>query len=46
VFSLNFNGPVYADSAGIQRLGRELTPVMRNEFNRYAGRNGGTAGIR
>jgi phage-related protein len=40
-----FSGPVYADSAGIARLAAQIAVPVRNEINRFAGRNGGTTGL-
>jgi hypothetical protein len=43
--TINLYGPVYADSAGIQRLARQIVPPLRQEMNRYADSNGGTLGV-
>ncbi len=39
-----FTGPVYADSAGINRLAGQLTPMLQRGARGYADANGGRAG--
>lgn len=45
IIAPQFTGPVYADSAGLARLARDIAVPIRNELNRHASRNGGSTGL-